>query len=220
MIPIKDENPTQIIPYVTFGLIFINLAVYIYQLTLDPRQEMYFVYHYGAVPALLTGQAQVNLQDTMIPWPLTLITSAFLHGGLFHLAGNMLYLWIFGNNIEDALGHVKFIVFYLVGGVLAGLAHVATNPASPLPMIGASGAIAAVLGAYLVLYPRANVVIMVFLFFIVQLVKVPAVVVLMVWFFLQIVGGGEGVAWMAHVGGFVAGMLLIHLFNPRPVVLR
>lgn len=221
MIPIKDENPTERTPVVTIALIVINVAVYIYQLTLDQRAEMFFAYEFGAVPAMILGQVGGANLDLMIPRPLTLITSAFLHGGLMHLGGNMLYLWIFGNNIEDALGHFRFIAFYLIGGVLAALAHVAVEPSSTIPMIGASGAIAAVLGAYLVLYPRANVVVFIFLLFYIRLVKVPAVLVLMVWYFFQVLGaGGEGVAWMAHVGGFVVGMGLIHVFKPKPVTLH
>jgi membrane associated rhomboid family serine protease len=140
----------------------------------------------------------------------------FLHGGLLHLAGNLLYLWIFGNNVEDRLGPARFLAFYLLGGVLAALAFLLTEPAAMTPMIGASGAIAAVLGAYFVLYPRARVVVLVWFFFFVNFVRVPAVVVLGIWFLLQVLGlGGEGVAWMAHIGGFVAGMALVRPFLPR-----
>lgn len=221
MIPLKDENPTTRAPYVTVGLIILNIAIYVYQMTLSQRGEVFFSYEFGAVPALITGQASLNVMLDAVPRPLTLVTSAFLHGGILHLLGNMLYLWIFGNNIEDALGPVRFLLFYLVGAVLAGLAHVATEPASTVPMIGASGAIAAVLGAYLMLYPRANVLVFVFLIFFIRVIKVPAVAVLGVWFLLQVLSvGGQGVAWMAHIGGFVAGLFLIRFFMPKPKVLH
>ncbi|BEQ16333.1 rhomboid family intramembrane serine protease [Desulfoferula mesophila] len=216
MIPIRDENPLQGTPYVTLGLIALNVLVYLYQFTMSPQQEMIFAYQYGVVPALLTGALEVPQPLAWFPQPLTLVTSVFLHGGFLHLAGNMLYLWIFGNNVEDRLGPVRFVVFYLVGGVLASLAHVLADPASQLPMIGASGAIAAVLGAYFLLYPRANVVVLIWFFFFVQLIRVPAVIVLGVWFLFQILGsGGPGVAWMAHIGGFVVGLVLIRFFLPR-----
>ncbi|RJX32677.1 MAG: rhomboid family intramembrane serine protease [Desulfarculus sp.] len=221
MIPIRDENPTQHVPVVTLGLIGLNLAVFIYQLLLPPQAEYVFIHQYGVVPLWFTGQAPTPAQLSWLPQPLTLVSSMFLHGGIFHVAGNMLYLWIFGNNIEDVLGPVRFIVFYLAGGVAASLAHVVIGPSSPLPMIGASGAIAAVLGAYFLLYPRHKVVVLIWFFFYVQLVRVPAVLVLGVWFLLQVLGsGGAGVAWMAHVGGFVVGLVLIRFFLPRPRRLR
>ncbi|MCF8040895.1 MAG: rhomboid family intramembrane serine protease [Desulfarculaceae bacterium] len=215
MIPIRDENPIQGTPYVTLGIIALNVLVYLYQLVLPAQRELVFVYQYGVVPALLTGSVAVPEPLAWLPQPLTLVTSVFLHGGFFHLAGNMLYLWIFGNNIEDRLGPVRFVAFYLLGGVLASLAHVLAGPASQLPMIGASGAIAAVLGAYFLLYPRANVVVLIWFFFFVQLIRVPAVIVLGVWFLFQVLGsGGPGVAWMAHIGGFVVGLVLIRFFLP------
>ena len=215
MIPIRDENPTQGTPYVTLGFIAINVLVYLYQLVLPAQEELIFTYRYGVVPALLTGAFPPPPPLAGFPQPLTLITSMFLHGGFFHLAGNMLYLWIFGNNIEDRLGPVRFVAFYLLGGVLAGLAHVLAGPDSQLPMIGASGAIAAVLGAYFLLYPRTNVVVLIWFFFFVQLIRVPAVIVLGAWFLFQVLGsGGPGVAWMAHIGGFVVGLVLIRFFLP------
>ncbi|MCB2192116.1 MAG: rhomboid family intramembrane serine protease [Deltaproteobacteria bacterium] len=215
MIPIRDDNPIQGTPYITLGLIALNVLVYLYQLVLPAQQELIFVYRYGVVPALITGQVPVPEPLAGVPQPLTLLTAVFLHGGFFHLAGNMLYLWIFGNNIEDRLGPVRFVLFYLLGGVLASLAHVLVDPSSQLPMIGASGAIAAVLGAYFLLYPRANVVVLIWFFFFVQLIRVPAVIVLGLWFLFQVLGsGGPGVAWMAHIGGFVVGLVLIRFFLP------
>jgi membrane associated rhomboid family serine protease len=217
LIPLKDENPTQTTPYVTMGLIGLNVVIYLHQLFLPARNEFIFIHQYGLVPAWLTGAMPVPYPLAWLPQPFTLVSSMFLHGGFFHLAGNMLYLWIFGNNIEDRLGPVRFLGFYLLGGILASLAHVLTGPSSQLPMIGASGAIAAVLGAYFLLYPRANVVVLVWFFFFVQLIKVPAVFVLGAWFLFQVLGsGGPGVAWMAHIGGFVIGLVLVRLFLPRP----
>jgi membrane associated rhomboid family serine protease len=221
LIPIRDENPTRHTPYVTLALIGLNVLVYAYQFTLAQQAGIIFDYEYGAVPALVFGSAQAPPSINPLPWPLTLVTACFLHGGILHLGGNMLYLWIFGNNIEDELGPLRFIVFYLVGGVLANLTHVISEPSSAIPMIGASGAIAAVLGAYLVLFPRAKIVVLLWFVFIVQFIKVPAVIVLAIWFFLQVIGmGGEGVAWMAHIGGFVVGMALIKVFRPKPMVLH
>lgn len=216
LIPIRDENPTLRKPYLTITLIGLNVLVFLYQLGLSPQEEIIFLHQFGVVPAWLTGLAPVVPPPEWLPRPLTLITYQFLHGGLWHLGGNMLYLWIFGNNIEDALGPVRFIVFYLLGGVLAALSQVLSGPASMMPMVGASGAIAAVLGAYLALYPAARVVVLIWFFFFVQFIRVPALIVLGVWFLLQVLGaGGPGVAWMAHIGGFVAGLLMIRYFLPR-----
>lgn len=221
MIPIRDENPTSRAPVLTIILMAINVVVYLFQFSLSPQAEQLFVFDFGLVPAWLLGRAPVLPPPDFIPRPLTLVTSMFLHGGLLHLAGNLLYLWIFGNNVEDRLGPARFLLFYLLGGVLAALAFMLTEPAATTPMIGASGAIAAVLGAYFVLYPRAKVVVLIWFFFFVNFVRVPAVVVLGIWFLLQVLGlGGEDVAWMAHIGGFVAGMALVRLFLPRAYRLR
>jgi membrane associated rhomboid family serine protease len=221
LIPIKDENPTQRIPYVTVTLMALNVLVYVYQLILPAEGEFILLHQYGLVPAWLTGLSDVQLPGDWLPRVTTLISYAFVHGGFMHLAGNMLYLWIFGNNIEDVLGPVRFLAFYLLGGVLAALAQVATGPGSTLPMVGASGAIASVLGAYLILFPRANVVVLIWFFFFVRLIRVPAILMLGLWFLIQVLGaGGPGVAWMAHIGGFVAGLLLIRFFLPRPRTLH
>ncbi len=216
MIPIRDENPTYRKPYLTVGLIVINTLVFIYQLTLDPRAELVFLHHYGVVPAWVTGYSLVPRPSQWLPLPLCFITYQFVHGGIGHLLGNMLYLWIFGNNIEDVLGPIRFIIFYLLGGVIAAGVQILSQPWSPLPMVGASGAIAAVLGAYFLLYPGARVVVLIWFFFFVQLIRVPAVIVLGVWFLMQVLSvGGPGVAWMAHIGGFAAGLLLIRPFMPK-----
>lgn len=215
MIPLKDDNPTTRPPWLTLTLMALNLAVYVYQLTLSVQGEFLFIYEFGLVPAWLSGTASFAPDPSWPPRWITLFTSMFVHGGILHLAGNMLYLWIFGNNVEDALGPVRFLAFYLVGGLVAGLAHVLSDPGSELAMIGASGALAAVLGAYFLLYPHARVLVLIWLVFYVQLVRVPALVVLGIWFLLQVLKlGGPEVAWMAHIGGFVVGMLLINLFLP------
>ena len=210
MIPIRDENPLQGTPYVTLGIIALNVLVYLYQFTMSPQRELVFAYQYGVVPALLTGALEVPQTLAWFPQPLTLITSVFLHGGFLHLAGNMLYLWIFGNNVEDYLGAVRFILFYLVSGLGASLTHILTHPNSQVPMIGASGAIAGILGAYLLLYPSARIITLVFIF----IVPIPAAIILIIWFVGQItnVGLGGGVAWFAHIGGFLIGMALIRYY--------
>jgi membrane associated rhomboid family serine protease len=219
MIPIRDDNPTHTTPFVTVGLIALNVLAFIYQLTLGPANEL-LVFRFGAIPAeLFTGARSVT--DAAIPPTLTLFSSMFLHGGLFHVAGNMLYLWVFGNNIEDTLGHVRFLLFYLLCGVLAAYGHALTDPTSTVPMIGASGAISGVLGAYLVLFPHARVLTIIPLGFFVHWTWVPAGLVLGLWILIQFVNGfftlgaPGGVAWFAHIGGFFAGLLLLYLFRPR-----
>ena len=217
MLPLRDANPTLRTPLVTLGLVIVCFVGFAWELGLmasggEAALED-FISKWGVVPADLTaawGRGDYVSQQTA-----TLITSQFLHGGWFHLLGNMLYLWIFGNNVEDRFGRVGFLVFYLAGGVLAGLSQVAIDPASTIPTIGASGAIAAVLGAYFVLFPRARVTSLVFLGFFYQLIDVPAIIVLGFWFVLQVIDGlasvgvtqTGGVAVFAHIGGFVAGAL-------------
>jgi len=214
LIPYKDDNPTSSTPYLTIAIIAINVLVYL-AVNLDPSLAQRVVYSFGALPAAIMGAGSPQ----PVPPAMTIFTSMFLHGGLFHLGGNMLYLWIFGNNIEDKLGHLKFLAFYLLGGTAAVYAHAVTEPHSMVPMIGASGAIAAVLGAYLLLYPRASVYTVIFLGFFIQVVRLPALIVIGFWAIIQIVNGlvsrgfgGGGVAWFAHVGGFVFGVAVIKLF--------
>jgi membrane associated rhomboid family serine protease len=214
VIPLRDANPTRQRPVVTYALIAICIAVFGIELWIQSadgdRGLERFLTDYGAVASRITAA----------PTPaalLGLITSQFLHAGWLHLGGNMLYLWIFGNNVEDRLGRVRFLLFYLAGGIIAALAQIATAPDSTGPLIGASGAIAAVLGAYLVLYPGARVLSLVFLGFFYQLIQVPAVIILAFWFVLQLISGvaslgsaasGDQVAFFAHIGGFVAGALV------------
>jgi membrane associated rhomboid family serine protease len=201
VIPLKSDLPTQGVPLVTLGLIALNLLVFLYQATLSNPAEQVFVFDYGLVPGWLSGLGQPAPPPGFLPRPLTLLSAMFLHGGLFHLAGNMLYLYIFGRALEDHLGRWRYLVFYLLGGVLASLAFVLGEPEGMLPMIGASGAVATVLGAYLVLFPRSRVLVLFWFIFLVQTVRVPAVILLGLWFLWQVLGlGGPGVAWMAHIG--------------------
>lgn len=214
MIPIRDENPTRRVPVVTIALIGINALVFLYQVVQPPEAQREFVLAFGAIPLLLIRD--FHLLPQFPTHGLSLITSMFLHGGFLHLGGNMLYLWIFGNNVEDYLGRPRFVLFYLLCGMAAALTHTLTNMASPVPMIGASGAISGLLGAYLLLYPRANVVVMIWFFFFLRFVRIPAFIVLGLWFLMQLPGAlGEsgGIAFFAHIGGFVFGLLFVKLMG-------
>lgn len=219
MLPFKDNIPTERFPVVTVALIIINVLVFLYEMSLGDRLDP-FLREYGMTPyEISTG---VSLIPRGFPVLLTMVTSMFVHAGILHVGGNMLFLWIFGNNVEDTMGRFRFIVFYLVCGLAAGLAQIAIDPASGVVTVGASGAIAGVLGGYLLLFPRARVTTLVFLGFFITFIELPAVVVLAMWFIYQIVlgsisliGGGlaGGVAYFAHIGGFVAGIALIRLFT-------
>jgi membrane associated rhomboid family serine protease len=220
VIPLRDANPTRSTPIVTVALIaacFVAFAFELGRLASGGTEALdAFVTEWGIVPAELT--AAWSSGSGLTVEALTLITSQFLHGGWLHLLGNLLFLWIFGNNVEDRLGRFRFLLFYLVGGAVAGLTQVAIDPDSTIPTIGASGAIAATLGAYLVLFPRARITSLVFLGFFYQLIDVPAVIVLVFWFALQLIDGlasigvtdtaGGGVAFFAHIGGFVFGAVV------------
>ncbi|HHF42892.1 MAG: rhomboid family intramembrane serine protease [Candidatus Aminicenantes bacterium] len=216
-IPLKDENPTSRFPLITLLFIGLNVVIFFYQI-FSPEGLQYHVLRLGAIPYEITHFRTLALPriPRLFP-PLTLLTAMFLHGGLLHLGGNMLYLWIFGNNVEDYLGSLRFILFYLICGLAASFTHIIFNPNSTVPMIGASGAIAGILGAYLILFPHARVMTLVFLFVFIEIVPVPAAFFLLLWFFLQVmnVGLGGGVAWFAHIGGFLAGIFLVRLFKPR-----
>ncbi len=221
MIPIKDINPTERFPFVTVLVIVVNTAVFLYGAFLGQRSEEMFVTYFSLVPARLFSPEMAP--GGALPAGITIFTSMFLHGGFLHIAGNMLYLWIFGNNVEDAMGSIRFIIFYLLSGVVAAFSHALANTSSLVPMIGASGAISGVLGAYLLLYPRARVLTLVVFGFFVRTVEIPAMYVLGFWFVFQFLsalvsaGTGGGVAWYAHIGGFVAGMALIGLFKRNDV---
>ena len=221
MLPLKDDNPKYLTPVVTWALMAICIAVFLWQVTLPETEARRAIIALGAIPRVLFQLENLPAKFAILPADLellTLVTSLFLHGGWEHLLGNMLFLWIFGDNVEDAMGHVRFLVFYLVCGVAAALINALPDPASVVPTIGASGAISGVLGAYLLLYPRAKVVVWAF---VVLIFRVPAWLVLGLWFLMQFVnlggGGEENVAWWAHIGGMVAGMALIPLFKYRYV---
>lgn len=216
MIPLKDDNPTYSFPFITILIIITNVVVFFYQFILGPEGEEAFVLRTAAIPYEITHL--VDLQPiSILPIPLTLFTAMFIHGGFLHLGGNMLYLWIFGDNIEDRLGHFRFIIFYFTTGLIASLTHIVLYPNSTIPMIGASGAIAGVLGAYFLLYPLAHVRTLIFFFFFVQVVSIPALIFLGLWFIYQIIssGAGSGIAWYAHIGGFVAGVVLVKVFERK-----
>ena len=217
MIPLRDENPTTLTPFVTVTLIVLNCVVFIYEV-LTPDGER-FVLSYATVPAELFHLGPV-IGDPGVPAWLTVITSMFLHGSVMHLLGNMLYLWIFGNNIEDVLGHGRFLAFFLLVGAVAAFSHALMAPTSTIPMVGASGAISGVLGAYVLLFPYARVQVLVPIGIFPYILNVPAVIVLGLWIAVQVVnalfnwGGLEGgVAWSAHVGGFLAGLVFVRLFR-------
>ncbi len=215
-IPLKDENPTQRFPIVTVVLITLNVLIFLYQI-FSPQGLQYSIYRMGAIPYEITHFTTISHLPRISP-PLTLLTSLFLHGSFFHLFGNMLYLWIFGNNIEDFLGPFRYILFYLVSGLGASLVHIIFHPSSMIPMIGASGAIAGVLGAYFLLYPGARVLTIVFFW----IIPVPAFFILGLWFVAQVmnIGIGGGVAWFAHIGGFLIGVALIRIYVKRRRVQR
>jgi membrane associated rhomboid family serine protease len=220
VIPLYDRNPTRRFPIVTVSLIAVCFVVFLYELSItmggggDAALERFFG-TWGAVPSKIT--ASIDAGNYVSQATLGIITSIFLHGGWLHILGNMLYLWIFGNNVEDRLGRLGFLLFYLVGGVVAALTQVAIDPGSTQPLVGASGAIAAALGAYIVLFPGARILSLVFLGFFYQLLNVPALVILGFWFVLQLISGfgslggdtaSGGVAFFAHIGGFAFGMVI------------
>jgi len=216
LLPLRDDNPTTRTPYVTYAIIILCGLVYLLQLGMSPMAEQRLIYALGAIPAVLLGDATMAPDLALVPSLVTPVTAMFLHGGFFHLAGNMLYLWIFGNNVEDAMGSWRFLVFYLVCGIAAAMTHALITEDTTAPMIGASGAISGVLGAYLLLFPWARVFVwfgFVFLFW------VPAIFVLGLWFGLQALSllgdptGVSSVAFGAHVGGFVVGLVLTPLFR-------
>jgi membrane associated rhomboid family serine protease len=214
MIPLRSTERVYSTAVVTASLIAINTLIFLYQATLSPYALNTFVTEWGIVP------------DQMRGWGLlTLGTSMFLHGGWLHLIGNMLFLWVFGRNVEDLIGGPRFLAFYLLAGIAAGIVHVIVNAYSRVPTIGASGAIAGVMGAYLIKFPRSRIVTLIFIFFFVTTAEIPAAFILIYWFAIQFISGvgslastdysGGGVAWFAHVGGFLIGMLLIRMFPAK-----
>ncbi len=218
MIPYKDDNPTYTFPYITIGIIVLNVIIFLLQVTAQSGMKE-ATYAYGAIPHyLLTFEKNQPIHPVM-----TIFSSMFMHGGLFHIGGNMLYLWIFGNNIEDRIGHFRFILFYLFCGIFAAYAYAITNSQSTIPMIGASGAVSGILGAYLLLFPKASVHTLIFLGFFITTIKIPALIVIGFWAIIQFINGlisarlheAGGVAWFAHIGGFLIGLVTIKLWLPR-----
>ncbi len=221
-IPLRDDVLTRQPPMVTAGIVGACVVVFLYQLTLGSEGMEVFTLGYGMIPAVLFGTGTLDSSiPTVSPW-LTIFTSMFVHGGFLHIIGNMVYLWVFGHGVEEAMGRVRFAAFYLLCGTAAALTQAFIEPESTLPMVGASGAISGVLGAYLVLYPRARVVVL-FVYGLVTTLNLPAKALLIWWIVIQLVsilisGKQEGgVAWFAHVGGFFAGMALVWLFRSRPL---
>lgn len=220
MFPLWDDQPTKKFPLITVAIIVLNTIVYLYEASLGEKFTQ-FIYAMGLIPFEITHHIDLLPTSPSIIY-LTIFTSMFMHGSIIHLLGNMLFLWIFGNNVEEYLGRVNFIIFYLICGISAAFTQIFFNPNSTMPMVGASGAIAGVLGAYLLLYPRARVTTVIIFGFFIRLIKIPAVVVLSFWIIYQFLYGisslavktGEsGVAWFAHIGGFIGGIILIKLFK-------
>ncbi|MDO8589526.1 MAG: rhomboid family intramembrane serine protease [Armatimonadota bacterium] len=229
MIPLRDENPTRTTPVIVIALIIANVLMFLID-RLGAHGPVGALYEFRMVPQNIINEVRGvgPVAPTLQPVWLTIFTSMFMHANLLHIGGNMLYLWIFGNNIEDRVGHVKFVLFYLAGGFAAAAAHILSTAGNPflakLPTVGASGAVAAVLGAYLVLFPTARIICLVILGFLITTVAVPAIVVLLIWIALQIVSvsvvGGPGamsggVAYWAHIGGFFAGVIMIYLLGGK-----
>ena len=222
-IPLHDINPRILlqVPWITWGLIAACGLLYFHEVSLAPAEGQRLVIGLGMIPASLLGSAELPPELTMVSPGVTLVTSLFLHGSIMHLVGNMLFLWVFGDNVEDAMGHGRFALFYVICGMAAGLVHAFSDPASPIPVVGASGAISGVLGAYLLLYPRAKVLIPIIIF----PVYLPAALLLVIWFGFQALavwagaGADSGVAWWAHIGGFIVGAILVVPFRHKTIPL-
>ena len=221
MIPLKDDNPTDNKPIVTYWLIGICVFVFIIELSSSSYRTGAFFYSFGLIPSVLIGHTQLSQDLYVIPAFLTIFSSMFVHGGFMHLIGNMLYMWIFADNIEDNLGPKRFIIFYLLCGICAAMAQVIMDTHSQIPMVGASGAIGGVLGAYLINHPHAKVLVLIPLGFFSQILRIKAIYVLGFWFILQFINSaltnpkGGGVAYAAHIGGFLSGVILILFFNKK-----
>lgn len=221
MIPLRDKNPTHRVPIVNLGIIVVNVVVFLYELSLSERELERFFLQFGVVPHALT--TALYSFDFGVGTILPLFSSMFLHGGWLHLGGNMLYLWVFGDNVEDKLGHGRYALFYVLTGLAASCVHVIIDPMSKIPTVGASGAISGILGAYLIMFPGARVVTLIPVFMFLQVAELPALVVLGLWFVLQFfngiaslgydTAGMGGVAWWAHIGGFVAGLIFVKPFR-------
>jgi len=218
LIPLRDVNPRVRTPYVTIALIVLNALAFFFELSLDQRGQALLFQAAGAIPFEIMHGVDLAPRN-LLPLPASLLSSMFLHGGFLHIIGNMWFLWLFGDNVEDVLGHVRYFLFYFVVGTIAALCQCFVLPSSTAPMIGASGAVAGILGGYFLLHPRAHVVSFVAIPFFWNVIPVRAWLFLGLWFGGQfLLGNGSGVAWMAHVGGFLAGMGLVKVFAPRIAV--
>ena len=215
MIPLKDDNPTSGKPVITYFIMGLCIIVFLIQISSQSYKTGQLFYSYGLIPSVLMGHNQLPMDLYAIPGWLTIFTSMFMHGGFMHLGGNMLYMWIFADNIEDNLGPSRFLIFYLLAGTGAAMTQVLMDTQSQVPMIGASGAIGGVLGAYLINYPNARVLVLIPFGFFSQLIKIRALYVLGFWFILQFISSGGGVAYAAHIGGFISGIILILFFNKK-----
>ena len=223
MIPFRDNIPSRTFPFITLLLILANIVAFLFELSLSPRVLDAFIRTFGVIPADIP--AWPGSQEPLVAIIVPYFTSMFLHGGWMHLIGNMWYLWIFGDNVEDRVGHFRFLVFYLLCGLGAGIVHTVVNLSSVIPSVGASGAIAGVLGAYAVSFPKARVLTLLPIFIFVQIIEIPALIVLGLWFLMQFLYGTAslavatssstgGVAWWAHIGGFIIGMILVGRLVP------
>ena len=215
MIPLRDDNPTTSKPIVTYFIIGLCILIFLIQFSSQSYKTGNIFYSYGLIPSVLMGHNQLPIDLYAIPAWLSVFTSMFMHGGFMHLAGNMLYMWIFADNIEDNLGTSRFLIFYFLSGVGAAMTQVLIDTHSPVPMVGASGAIGGILGAYLINYPNAKVLVLIPFGFFSQLIKIRALYVLGFWFILQFISSGGGVAYAAHIGGFISGIILILFFNKK-----
>jgi membrane associated rhomboid family serine protease len=222
LIPLRDSARSRTFPVVNLTIIILNLVIYFKEVTVEPYRLNQIFYTYGLIPADVLNTIFTGAPLT--PVLINFITATFIHGGWVHVIGNMLFLWVFGDNVEDRLGHFKYLLFYLLAGIAGGVVHVITNPASTIPVVGASGAVAGVLGAYIIAFPRSRILALVPIIIIFTLMEIPAVIFIALWFFIQLFNGvaslggaANPVAWWAHVGGFLMGMLLIKMMAPRVV---
>jgi membrane associated rhomboid family serine protease len=221
MIPLRDKNPSRTIPFVNYVLIILNIIVFLFEISLGKAMEQ-FIYTFGVVPSYLMND--IHTLSIGVGTVMPFFTSMFLHGGWMHLLGNMLFLYVFGDNVEDRLGHWKYFIFYLIAGIAAAASQVFVSPNSEIPMVGASGAIAGVLGSYIILFPRARVLTLIPIFIFLQVIELPAFLFLGIWFLIQIISGtfalgigadAGGVAWWAHIGGFVSGIIMLPFLKKR-----
>ena len=215
MIPLRDENPSRSFPITNVLIIIVNVTIFIYQyIILSGKLSEYFLIRLSCIPYEITHMIDLN-PPNLIPPPFTILSSMFIHAGMLHLLSNMLFLWIFGDNVEDRLGHIRYFIFYVVCGIAGTLAHILFNIDSRLPCVGASGAISGVMGAYVLLFPMARIKTLLILGIFIQIVNIPAFLMIGYWIFIQIIFGiseigakGGGIAWFAHIGGFITGFLL------------